>query len=471
MNPEQFADIKTGFDLHEYRKDNRQPLDNLWESYSALANCNGGVIHLGGLKNPQAMKRVFWNTINNPEKVSVNLLTDEDVKVCEDNGETVLAVHVPRASRKDRPVYINDDLPGGTFRRNNEGVYPCTPSEVRAMLRDRAEETSDRKILEDMDLNDLNQETIHFYRSRHTCLHPNHPWHELTDEAYLECIGAAGRAKIDGKLHPTAAGLLMFGEECRILHAFPDFFLDYLELLDPSILWTDRLRSSSGDWTGNLFDFFFRVSRKLVRDLKVPFQPEGDTPIHMAVRESLLNCLVNADFFLPRGVAIRKDPDQITFENPGCTRTGKDFLLRGGISDPRNSALFRMFNLIGIGSTDSDIFAVWESKGWEPPVVTELYNPDRTVFTLSFRKKPAEKREYPKTGLNRQQILEFLREEGPKTSKEIAAHIGLSTTRIRILLGNLMDAGKVESRGNGCTRRYCLSSGSIPTGRVPPSGS
>lgn len=28
-------------------------------------------------------------------------------------------------------------------------------------------------------------------------------------------------------------------------------------MLDPTIRWTDRLQSGSGDWTGNLFDFFF----------------------------------------------------------------------------------------------------------------------------------------------------------------------------------------------------------------------
>ena len=49
----------------------------------------------------------------------------------------------------------------------------------------------------------------------------------------------------------------MFGEEYRILYEYPEYFLDYREMLDPTIRWTDRLQSGSGDWTGNLFDFFF----------------------------------------------------------------------------------------------------------------------------------------------------------------------------------------------------------------------
>ncbi|MCD8348468.1 MAG: hypothetical protein LUD16_11105, partial [Lachnospiraceae bacterium] len=94
----------------------------------------------------------------------------------------------------------------------------------------------------------------------------------LGDEEYLKNIGAAAESKADGKMHPTAAGLLMFGNEYDIVREFPYYFLDYREVLDPTIRWTDRLQSSSGDWSGNLFDFFFRVNSKLVKDVKMPIR-------------------------------------------------------------------------------------------------------------------------------------------------------------------------------------------------------
>lgn len=55
---------------------------------------------------------------------------------------------------------------------------------------------------------------------------------------------------------------------------FPDYFLDYREVLDPSIRWTDRLQSSSGEWSGNICDFYFRVYNKIIKDVKVPFFDE-----------------------------------------------------------------------------------------------------------------------------------------------------------------------------------------------------
>ena len=38
----------------------------------------------------------------------------------------------------------------------------------------------------------------------------------------MERIGAAGYGE-DGKLHPTTAGLLMFGEEYHIVREFPEY--------------------------------------------------------------------------------------------------------------------------------------------------------------------------------------------------------------------------------------------------------
>ena len=485
----------------EYREGNRLEVkrakdslpQNLWETYSAMANCYGGMILLGvtekpdgsfsatGLSDTEKLRKDFWNTINNQKKISVNLLTDDDVKVLQLNGNDVLTIHVPRAEREDKPVFIIDDMMNGTYRRNGEGDYHCTKAEVKAMLRDQTEETADMKVLEDMEISDLNMETVHAYRNRHAAYRNDHVWEGTTDEVYLERIGAAKRAKSDGKLHPTAAGLLMFGEEYKILYEYPEYFLDYREMLDPSIRWTDRLQSSSGDWTGNLFDFFFRVNSKLTKDLKIPFKLEGvtridDTPVHKALREALANCLVNTDFFVPRGVVIRKDANSIAIENPGYIRTGKDQMLKGGISDPRNKALMKMFNMIGIGeragSGVPDIYAVWEAQGWKAPEVEEQYNPDRTILTLSFEKqatktsdknkrqkqatKTSDNRQSSKTIENKQRIVNSLEQKGTCSTVELSELLGLSTARTRALLAILVEEGKIRAEGDRRSRRYHL---------------
>lgn len=373
-----FFDI-TKFNL--YKEDNRREVkkangglpSSLWDTYSAFANCYGGVIILGvaenkdgswrttGLKNTDRDKLLkhFWDTINNRKKVNINLLSDNDVEIYEKDEDIIIVIYVPMAGREQKPVYINDDIFGGTFRRNHEGDYHCTKLQVKSMLRDQTDNTMDMEILDDVPISDLNYETIQGYRNRHRSLKPAHPFGRLNDSEY---------------------------------------FLDYREILDPTIRWTDRLQSSSGEWSGNICDFYFRVYNKLVKDIKIPFKTiDGnridDTPVHEAIREALANCLINADFYGVRGIVIRKESDKIIFENPGYSRTGKQQMRKGGISDPRNKILMKMFNLINIGeragSGVPNIFNAWEDQGWVEPIIEEQFDPDRTLLILSFDKKQA----------------------------------------------------------------------------------
>jgi predicted HTH transcriptional regulator len=206
-------------------------------------------------------------------------------------------------------------------------------------------------------------------------------------------IGAVGKGK-DNKLHPTAAGLLMFSQEWRITSEFPHYFLDYQENDGTNERWTDRFISSSGDWSGNLYDFFFRVVSRLAQEVKVPFKLDDksirvdNTPVRNALREVLANALVNASYYDRRGLVVKRWPGEITIENPGGFRIPFEDARRGGRSDPRNETLLKMFNLIGIGeragSGIPNLYAVWEAEGWPSPTYREEFGPDRTILTMAL---------------------------------------------------------------------------------------
>ena len=63
----------------------------------------------------------------------MNLLHDEDVQTISVNGKEVIAINVPRADYNLRPVYINNNLMRGTYRRNHEGDYHCTEQMIKMM--------------------------------------------------------------------------------------------------------------------------------------------------------------------------------------------------------------------------------------------------------------------------------------------------------------------------------------------------
>lgn len=492
--------MRKEFDISQfdkYREDNRREVKkangglpvSLWDTYSSFANCYGGVIILGikeekdgswrttGLQNESKLRKDFWDTINNPKKVNLNLLTDDDIETYTigERKDVIMVIYVPMAKREQKPIYINNDIFNGTFRRNYEGDYHCTRLQVKAMLRDQTERTMDMEVLDKVPMEDLNYDTIHGYRNSHRTLKEGHPFERLNDHEYLRSIGAAAVSEEDGKLHPTAAGMLMFGNEYDIVRHFPEYFLDYREEMDSAIRWTDRLQSSSGEWSGNVCDFYFRVYNKIIKDIKVPFKMVGgervdDTPVHKALREALANCLINADYHGVRGVVIRKEEDKITFANPGYVRTGKKQMRLGGESDPRNKSLMKMFNLINIGeragSGVPNIFNVWNDEGFVEPEIEERFDPDRTILTLSFAKKQAkktsdkkqakkasDKKQAKKTKENIEMIKKYLEEHGESKTNDIAEHINLSPARTRALLKEIKE---VQAMGGNSNRTYKL---------------
>jgi predicted HTH transcriptional regulator len=262
----------------------------------------------------------------------------------------------------------------------------------------------------------------------------------------------------------------MFGNEYDIVRQFPDYFLDYRALLSPDIRWTDRIHSSSGDWSGNVFDFYFRVYNKLTQTLTVPFKLAGvtridDTPMHEALREALANCLINADYFGSRGVVITLEPKQITLANPGYSRTGKIQMQRGGISDPRNRGLMKMFNLIDIGERAGSgipkIINIWKDQNLKDPTIIEEFDPDRTTLSLSLEKKqainlsdnydPTKTLKTKRTLEHQKRIIEFLKDHGRSKCNEIAAFLGLSEARTRAILADMPD---VDILGGNKNRTY-----------------
>ena len=374
---------------------------SLWATYSAFANTNGGIILLGvtedaqhqlhveGVNDADALVTDFWNIINNQSKISINVLNDKDVIIQEFDGKKIIIINVPRAQRYDKPIYLDGNL-FSSYKRNGEGDYRCTKEVIQAMLRDASPKTQDMLVLGNMNLDVFDKDTIKRYRIRMQGIRPGHVWEALEDVDFLYRIGAVGR-DADGKLHPTAAGLLMFGYEYEIVREYPHYFLDYREKLDDDTRWSDRFVSSSGDWSGNIYDFYFRVYNRIAQSVKVPFALDGisridDTELHKALREALANTLINADYYGNTGVVIERNLTSITMTNAGTFRIDLDEAINGGISDPRNSGLIKMFSLINIGERAGSglpmIFKAWTGTDFAMPDITEKENPDRVCLIL-----------------------------------------------------------------------------------------
>jgi ATP-dependent DNA helicase RecG len=378
----------------EFKAASEELPKSLWASVSAFANTDGGCIVLGiseakdgaiisGVKNADRQIQDFWNQHNNSQKLNIPICTNEDVTRSQIEGQTLIIIQVPRASRTQKPVYINNNPKTGTYKRNHEGDYVCSEDELRQMFRDASNDPQDLQILDHFGLEDLDQDALKAYRQRFRSREPDHPWLALDDKSLLQQLGGWYQGRHSGQEGLTMAGLLMFGRELPIRDAFPYHHLDYQERLssDPEQRWTYRL-TLDGRWEPNLFNFYYQVYGRLIKDLDLPFELDknavrlGETHVHEALREALVNCLIHADHLSTRPLTILKFSDGFKFSNPGRLRILLKSLYTGGVTDPRNPSLQRMFQMLGLGekagSGFQKILRAWTEQQWWPLVYEDL---------------------------------------------------------------------------------------------------
>jgi len=98
-----------------------------------------------GIENPTKVLDELWTSLNNRQKVSINLLDESLVRVLEIEGLSVVWVHVPRAGRRQQPVYLRGNIV--------TGIYPMLPDDTCCFLAmdfDKEEWQNDISVLRDV---------------------------------------------------------------------------------------------------------------------------------------------------------------------------------------------------------------------------------------------------------------------------------------------------------------------------------
>ncbi len=490
MNREQFLEaMKLGENQDiEFKSAQGGLPKSLWETISAFANTEGGVIilgvlerngecEIGGVQKPKTLIKSFWDTHNSLQKLSSPVCRDSDITILTIVGKTVICIRVPRVSRQHSPVFINGNPMTGSFKRNYEGDYRCNPSEVRAMLRDASDEPLDGQILERFTIDDLDADSITAYRNRFASRSPVHPFLAKSGRDFLESLGGWRYDRHRNIEGITLAGLLMFGKERSLLEVLPQFHLDYQERLssNPDTRWTDRI-TIDGTWVPNLYNFYYRIYPRLVEDIDVPFRldktatRQDETPVHDAIREALVNTLIHADHQNIRPIKIIKRKNVFIFYNPGRLRISLEQLYRGGVSDPRNPNLQKMFQMLGLGekagSGFQKILRAWHDQQWFMPLVSEDLELEMTSVQMplvSMIPETVEKELRAVVGdayntldeLGRM-ILLLTHSLGEIRNADIQTYLSNHPRDIGQRLGQLTIYGWLQKEGHGRGTRYCL---------------
>lgn len=125
--------------------------ESIWETISAFANTEGGLILLGvkeesdrslhaiDLPDPAVLHEELLKKCSDPLYLSTPLLTSAEVRDCFIDGHRTVIVNVPKAAPYDRPVHCGEDVYTGSYIRRGESDMRLSRAEIDAMLAARNE--------------------------------------------------------------------------------------------------------------------------------------------------------------------------------------------------------------------------------------------------------------------------------------------------------------------------------------------
>lgn len=410
--------ISNGEDLHtEFKKaTNSFPKDGL-ETVSSFANTDGGELILGvsestkqkntffitGVKNPNVVIDDFFTKMNNPQKISKNIVSNRNVSTIPIKnylGEDsyIIVIRINAEDYRNKPIYLNNN-PKLTYIRLGSADTQARDDILSLMIRDASRESTDSFNLINYSFDDLDEATIAKYRVNFKNIHPEHPFNSFDDKLFLQKINGLRKDRNSGNLVPTVAGLLVFGKHSSIKEYLPYYNVEYINKskTGQNSSYVDRVIYDGAWGEDNLYNFFYEVINKLYLTInESSFITEDDitrvspSKLRIALREALVNSIIHCDFKVrSEGILVIRYADRIIFRNGGNLRISRNDFFSGGVSDPRNYLIQEMFRLINLcekaGTGVPKIMdAVKTYKFKKPEIIVKLDSFEITIWDTSI---------------------------------------------------------------------------------------
>lgn len=382
---------------------------SVMESVVAFSNepgLGGGHLLLGVERDPHDLFGTSYRVVGvpDPDKLQAELASQcasmlnrpvrPRISVESLRGRTVLVVFVPEAASAEKPIYLSRlGLPRGAFRRVGSTDQEGSEDDLVALYAGHQIETFDGAVLPDTDLSDIDPVAVQDYRRLRE--RANASAEELTwsDDELLRSLGAAVRQ--GDELHPTVAGLLLFGTAQALRRCFPMMRIDYIRV--PGRQWVEdpEHRFDTLEIRAPLLSAIRRAEGAVRDELMQSFSlPEGELaredepalPLRV-IREAIVNAVMHRSYRIHGAIQIIRYANRLEVRNPGHSIKAEEQLGEPG-SETRNPRIAAVLHEVNVAETKgSGIRAMRElmqAHDLLPPTFESRRRPDQFVATFLF---------------------------------------------------------------------------------------
>lgn len=465
---------------HEYGKETlslefksdlkRLPDDDLLDAVVALANSDGGTVYLGVEDDgtPTGIDKVHQDAVGLSAMIANRTVPPVSARaqIVGTEKTPVMQIDVP----KSRSVVSTKS--GKVLRRRMkvdgtpEGV-PMYPYEIATRLSDLGRLDFSAQPVPDATRDDFDPlERDRLRRIIGTYQSSDRNLLELTDEELEKSLQLT--VTVDGKTMPTLTGLLLLGKGESLKRFVPTHLASFQVMSGTDI-------KVNQDYAGPLLKTIEQIN-----DMFSPWNPSAELSVglfsmmvpefdHRAFREALVNAFGHRDYTLLGRVRVQLDDAGLTIANPGGFVEGinihnlltaepygrnpclMDALKRTGLAERTGRGIDRIFEgALNYGRPLPD-YSRSNRRGVS--VLLPRSVPDKAFVELLAEERERSGKSMSLDGLL---ILDKLKSERRCGFDVLSGSLDMSDQRLRTVLGQLTEAGLVESAGVGARRTYML---------------
>lgn len=440
------------------------------EAVVCLANGEGGVL-LVGVENDGVVTgaRPRHGATTEPYRLAAMIQNRTEpahgveVSILDHRGKSVIAIEVPMANpgpiATKNGVYVKRAL--GTDGRPQ--CVPMTPHEIvsRGLVTrgiDYAASTAAGASLE----SDLDPRE--FDRFRRLCSRSSGQsgLSRLSDLDILKALGLSPRAH-----GVTLGAILLFGTEAALRRWVPAAEFLFQDLREGPSATSERFTGPLFQ-VAELFDRFLEVRNSTTELMAGLVRVDLDLIPESTRREAIANALVHRDYSELGPTAARITDTHFVVSNPGGFPPGVTIDNMLDQSRPRSPILADAFHRAGIvdrkGKGINEMFESQLRAGRDTPDYSDSTSSlvsvrlplgtadlDLVRFLLTFENERGRA-----LSLEELRVVHDIKASGSATLAQLGEDLRLTSSSARIATTRLTEAGVLEARGNGRSRRFHL---------------